>query len=114
MKKLKEKLKPIELKFNVLEETNLIVPKSIRIKIKTLEPVNISGLGVHTWFQRMLGNKLVVHVEKSQEVQHLKPHFEFLEVENLEVHYIVKMLFTYLTSPEHLNIEIENFEYETI
>lgn len=106
-----EGVEPFVIKFNVFDD-GIIVPKAVRFGLSAPEPFDVGGLDPKTWFQRILGNKLVISVEQSQKYQHLKSHFEFLEVENVKTDYIAKTLYDVLTKVNQVNIF--KFEYELV
>lgn len=106
-----EAVEPFVIKFNVFDN-GIISPKAVRFNLVGPEPFNVKGLEPKVWFQSILGNKLVISVEHSQNYQNLKTHFEFLEVEAVKTDYIVKTLYDVLTKVNQVNIF--KFEYEIV
>lgn len=105
-----EPFEVIDLKFNVLNRDMTISPKFVKVTLVGTNVDFIKEIPTKAWFNSIIGNKLVVHIEDSEKVQHLKNNFgEFLEVENLHLDYILNKLYQILI---RLDVTIMNFEYE--
>lgn len=105
-----EPFEVIDLKFNVLNRDMTISPKFVKVTLVGSNVDFIKEIPTKAWFNSIIGNKLVVHIEDSEKVQHLKNNFgEFLEVENLHLDYILNKLYQILI---RLDVTIMNFEYE--
>ena len=105
-----EPFEVIDLKFNVLNRDMTISPKFVKVTLVGTNVDFIKEIPTKAWFNSIIGNKLVVHIEDSEKVQHLKNNFgEFLEVENLQLDYILNNLYQILI---RLDVTIMNFEYE--
>ena len=105
-----EPFEVIDLKFNVLNRDMTISPKFVKVTLVGSNVDFIKEIPTKAWFNSIIGNKLVVHIEDSEKVQHLKNNFgEFLEVENLQLDYILNKLYQILI---RLDVTIMNFEYE--
>lgn len=105
-----EPFEVIDLKFNVLNRDMTISPKFVKVTLVGSNVDFIKEMPTKAWFNSIIGNKLVIHIEDSEKVQHLKHNFgEFLEVENLQLDYILNKLYQILI---RLDVTIMNFEYE--
>lgn len=99
------------VKFNVYSG-GVITPHCLNINVSGFDQNNVDGNGmtIEVWMQSLL-NRLVITVEDwSQRHETLQLFFDPLQVENVEIQYIIETIFNILNSL----LPISQLEYETV